>query len=149
VNRRTAAIATQLGYALGLALLLPLGDLWENRLLASRTLLLTAGALAGAALAPAFWAFLVVSAMIGVTSVVAQILIPLAAHLAPPEARGKLVGQVTSGLLLGIMLARSLSSFAAAAWGWRSIYVISAAMLLTSLTLAKMLPVRQPAHQAR
>jgi predicted MFS family arabinose efflux permease len=146
----TVVTATQIGYALGLALLLPLGDLWENRRLASRTLLLTAGALAVAALAPAFWVFLVVSAMIGVTSVVAQILIPLATHLAPPEARGKLVGQVTSGLLLGIMLARSISSFAAAAWGWRSIYVISAAvMLLTSFALAKMLPVRQPAHTAR
>jgi predicted MFS family arabinose efflux permease len=146
----TVVTATQLGYALGLALLLPLGDMWENRRLASRTLLLTAGALAAAALAPVFWVFLVVSAMIGVTSVVAQILIPLAAHLAQPEARGKLVGQVTSGLLLGIMLARSISSFAAAAWGWRSIYVISAVvMLLTSFTLAKVLPVRQPAHTAR
>ncbi|WP_222723957.1 MFS transporter [Streptomyces sp. uw30] len=142
--------ATQVGYALGLALLLPLGDLLENRRLASRTLVLTAAALAVAAFAPTFWVFLAMSAMIGVTSVVAQILIPLAAHLAPPKERGKLVGQVTSGLLLGIMLARSVSSFAAAAWGWRSIYAISAvAMLITSFALAKMLPVREPAHTAR
>ncbi|MEY9964162.1 putative MFS family arabinose efflux permease [Streptacidiphilus sp. MAP12-16] len=142
--------ATQVGYALGLALLLPLGDLLENRRLASRTLLLTAGALAMAAVAPDFWIFLVLSALIGVTSVVAQILVPLAAHLAPPEARGKLVGQVMSGLLLGIMLARSISSFAAAAWGWRSIYAISAGvMLLTAVALAKMLPLRQPVQTAR
>jgi predicted MFS family arabinose efflux permease len=141
---------TQVGYALGLALLLPLGDLLENRRLASRTLLLTAAALAVAAAAPGFWIFLTASVLIGVTSVVAQILVPLAAHLAPPETRGKLVGQVMSGLLLGIMLARSVSSFAAAAWGWRSIYIISAAvMLLTSLALARMLPVRQPEHSAR
>jgi predicted MFS family arabinose efflux permease len=153
VGRGTATIvvtATQLGYALGLALLLPLGDLLENRRLASRTLLLTAVALAVAAFAPDLWVFLVVSVLIGVTSVVAQILIPLMAHLAPPEARGKYVGQVMSGLLLGIMLARSIASFAAAAWGWRSVYEISAVlMVLTSLALIRVLPVRQPEHTAR
>ncbi|MEE4545150.1 MFS transporter [Streptomyces sp. V4-01] len=142
--------ATQIGYALGLALLIPLGDLLENRRLASRTLLVTAAALAVAAFAPDFWVFLAVSAVIGVTSVVAQILIPLAAHLAPEESRGRLVGQVVSGLLLGIMLARSVASFAAAAWGWRSIYAISAGvMLLTSLALMRILPERRPAHAAR
>jgi predicted MFS family arabinose efflux permease len=153
VGRGTATIvvtATQLGYALGLALLLPLGDLLENRRLASRTLLLTAVALAVAAFAPDLWVFLVVSVLIGVTSVVAQILVPLMAHLAPPDARGKYVGQVTSGLLLGIMLARSLASFAAAAWGWRSIYEISAVlMVLTSVALIKVLPARRPDHTAR
>jgi predicted MFS family arabinose efflux permease len=153
VGRGTATIvvtATQIGYALGLALLLPLGDLLENRRLASRTLLLTAVALAVAAFAPDLWVFLVVSVLIGVTSVVAQILVPLMAHLAPPEARGKYVGQVMSGLLLGIMLARSIASFAAAAWGWRSIYEISAVvMVLTSFALIKVLPARQPDHTAR
>src|SRR5882757_3046129 len=153
VGRGTATIvvtATQIGYALGLALLLPLGDLLENRRLASRTLLLTAVALAVAAFAPDLWVFLVVSTLIGVTSVVAQILVPLMAHLAPPEQRGKYVGQVMSGLLLGIMLARSIASFAAAAWGWRSIYVISAAtMVLTSVALIKLLPARKPDHTAR
>jgi predicted MFS family arabinose efflux permease len=153
VGQGTATIvvtATQIGYALGLALLLPLGDLLENRRLTSRTLLLTAVALAVAAFAPNFWVFLAVSVLIGVTSVVAQILVPLMAHLAPPEARGKYVGQVMSGLLLGIMLARSIASFAAAAWGWRSIYAISAAtMVLTSTALIKVLPARQPDHTAR
>ncbi|MFJ2959422.1 MFS transporter [Streptomyces sp. NPDC087270] len=153
VSKGTATVvvtATQIGYALGLALLIPLGDLLENRRLASRTLLITAVALAVAAFAPDFWVFLAVSVLIGVTSVVAQILIPLAAHLAPAESRGRLVGQVMSGLLLGIMLARSVASFAAAAWGWRSIYAISAVvMLLTSLALLKVLPVRKPDHSAR
>jgi predicted MFS family arabinose efflux permease len=152
VSKGTATVvvtATQVGYALGLALLIPLGDLLENRRLASRTLLVTAAALAVAAFAPDFWVFLAVSVLIGVTSVVAQILVPLAAHLAPAESRGRLVGQVMSGLLLGIMLARSVSSFAAAAWGWRSIYAISAVvMLLTSLALLRMLPVRKPEHRA-
>jgi predicted MFS family arabinose efflux permease len=153
VGRGTATIvvtATQIGYALGLALLLPLGDLLENRRLATRTLLLTAVALGVAAFAPDLWVFLVVSTLIGVTSVVAQILVPLMAHLAPPEQRGKYVGQVMGGLLLGIMLARSIASFAAAAWGWRSIYLISAAtMVLTSVALIKLLPARQPGHTAR
>ena len=153
VGQGTATIvvtATQIGYALGLALVLPLGDLLENRRLASRTLPLTAVALAVAAFAPNLWVFLALSVMIGVTSVVAQILIPLMAHLAPPEARGKYVGQVMSGLLLGIMLARSVASFASAAWGWRSIYEISAAtMLLTSIALVKVLPTRRPDHTAR
>ncbi|SDO66184.1 Predicted arabinose efflux permease, MFS family [Nakamurella panacisegetis] len=153
VDRTTATFvvtATQIGYAVGLATLLPLGDLLENRKLASRTLVATAGALLLAGFAPDFWVFLAASVAVAITSVVAQILIPLAAHLAPPESRGKFVGQVTTGLLLGIMLARSVSSFAAAAWGWRSIYIISAAlMLLTSIALFKLLPRRQPVHTAR
>ncbi|WP_063836026.1 MFS transporter [Actinacidiphila yeochonensis] len=140
---------TQVGYAIGLAFFLPLGDLLENRRLAWRTLLVTAVALAVAAAAPDFWVFLAMSALVGVSSVVAQVLVPLAAHLSPPHMRGRLVGQVMSGLLLGIMLARSVSSFAAAAWGWRSIYAISAGvMLFTALVLARMLPRRQPEHSA-
>jgi predicted MFS family arabinose efflux permease len=148
VGQGTASIvvtATQLGYALGLGLLLPLGDLVENRALASRTLVLTATALAVAALAPDFGLFLVVSVLVGTTSVVAQILVPFAAHLAPPAQRGKFVGQVMSGLLLGILLARTLASLAAAAWGWRSIYFISAGlMLLTAFAVVRLLPKRTP-----
>ena len=152
VDRDAATLVvtgTQIGYAVGLALLLPLGDLLENRKLTSRTLVVTAAALVLAAFAPNLWVFLVASVLVGVTSVVAQILIPLAAHLAPADSRGKFVGQVMTGLLLGIMLARTVSSFAAAAWGWRSIYAISAAlMLLTSIALARMLPRRPPSHTA-
>ena len=148
----TAALVvtvTQVGYAVGLALLLPLGDLLENRKLSSRTLVVTAVALAVAAVVPGFGVFLVAVALVGVTSVVAQVLIPLAAHLAPPQSRGKYVGQVAGGLLLGIMLARSAASLAAAAWGWRSIYAISAGvMLATALALARLLPRWQPRQQA-
>jgi predicted MFS family arabinose efflux permease len=151
VSPGTAALVvtvSQVGYALGLALLLPLGDLLENRKLSSRTLVVTAVALAAAAAAPGFGVFLVAVALVGVTSVVAQVLIPLAAHLAPAQTRGKYVGQVTSGLLLGIMLARSVASLAAAAWGWRSIYAISAVvMLATALALVRLLPRWQPQPQ--
>jgi predicted MFS family arabinose efflux permease len=153
VSQGTATIvvtATQIGYALGLALLLPLGDLLENRRLVSRTLILTALALCAAAAAPDLGVFLAASVLVGVTSVVAQILIPLAAHLAPAQIRGQFVGQVMSGLLLGILLARSVASLAAAAWGWRSIYAISAVLMLaTSLALTKLLPPRRPDSTAR
>lgn len=152
VSHGTAAIvvtATQIGYALGLALFLPLGDLVENRALASRTLIGTAVALAVAAAAPTFGVFLAVSVVVGFTSVVAQVLVPLAAHLAPAEQRGRFVGTVMSGLLIGILLARTVSSLAAAAWGWRSIYVVSAVlMVVTSVALRRVLPRRAPDHQA-
>ena len=148
VSQGTAAIvvtATQLGYAAGLAFLVPLGDVLENRKLACRTLVITAAALAVAALSPDFTLFLIMSVGIGVTSVVVQVLVPFAAHLAPPDQRGKYVGRVMSGLLLGILLARSLASVTAAAWGWRSIYLISAvAMIALSAVLWRMLPARAP-----
>jgi predicted MFS family arabinose efflux permease len=153
VSQGTAAIvvtATQLGYAAGLAFLVPLGDVLENRKLACRTLILTAVALGVAALSPDFTLFLVMSVGIGVTSVVVQVLVPFAAHLAPPEQRGKYVGRVMSGLLLGILLARSLASVTAAAWGWRSIYLISAvAMIVLSAVLWRLLPKRAPVATAR
>jgi predicted MFS family arabinose efflux permease len=152
ISGGTAALVvtvTQVGYAAGLALLLPLGDLLENRKLASRTLLITAVALAAAAAAPGFGVFLLATALVGVNSVVAQVLVPLAAHLAPAGSQGKYVGQVMGGLLLGIMLARSVASLAAAAWGWRSIYVISAViMVIMALVLAWLLPRRKPQHSA-
>ncbi|MCW2599677.1 MAG: major facilitator superfamily 1 [Frankiales bacterium] len=148
-NAAVVVTATQLGYALGLVVLLPLGDLLDNRKLTSRTLLVTALALALAAVAPSLGLFVVLSVLIGTASVVAQILIPFAAHLAPDAERGRLVGRVMSGLLLGIMLARTVSSLLAAAWGWRSIYVVSAAlMLLLSFVLSRMLPPRRPDHTA-
>ena len=148
VSQGTAAIvvtATQLGYALGLAFVVPLGDLFENRRLISRTLIGTALALGIAAAAPNFGVFLAFSVLIGTTSVVAQILVPLAAHLAPDAQRGAVVGKVMSGLLLGILLARTVSSLVAAAWGWRTIYAISAVlMLVLSFTLRRVLPERRP-----
>lgn len=141
--------ASQIGYALGLILLLPLGDLLENRALVTRLLVGTAVALAVAAAAPSFALFTVMLILVGVTSVVAQILVPFAANLAPPAERGKFVGKVMSGLLLGVLLARTVSSLVASVWGWRTIYAISAGlMILTSIALARILPRREPEHQA-
>jgi predicted MFS family arabinose efflux permease len=152
VSQGTATVVvtmTQIGYAFGLIFLLPLGDLLENRRLITRTLLATALALVLTAIAPAFSVFLVVSLLVGVTSVVAQILVPLAAHLAPPDERGRFVGRVMSGLILGILLARTVSSLVADWLGWRAIYVISAVlMLVLGVVLRRMLPPRSPDHSA-
>ncbi|MEY9931743.1 putative MFS family arabinose efflux permease [Catenulispora sp. GP43] len=140
---------TQIGYALGLMFLTPLGDLMENRRLVTRTLIVTAVVLVLAATAPDIGVFLAASVLVGLTSVVAQILVPLSSHLAPPEIRGKVVGQVTGGLLLGIMLARSASSILATAWGWRSVYVVSSViMLAVALLLRLRLAERTPEHTA-
>jgi len=138
---------TQLGYAAGIIIVIPLGDLFEARLLASRVLIVTAIAAAGVALATNLPLFLIASAVLGFTSVVAQIAVPLAAHLAPAGQGGRYVGQVMSGLLLGIMLARSVSSFLAGLWGWRSVYVLSAVLMVVMvIVLATVLPRRTPDH---
>lgn len=146
-NAALVVTLTQLGYALGMVALMPLGDLLENRALASRTLMATALALVVAGLAPGFGIFLAASVLVGMTSVVAQILIPFAAHLAPEDQRGRFVGTVMTGLLLGILLARTLASLVAAAWGWRTIYLISAVlMLVVAVVLVRVLPRRHPGH---
>jgi len=151
-GRGAAAVvvtATQLGYAAGLILLMPLGDLLENRKLTSRTMLGTAVAALLAAISPDFGAFLALSVLIGLTSVVAQILVPLAAHLAPEAERGQFVGRVMSGLLLGILLARTVASLLAAAWGWRSVYLVSAVLMLAmAMLLRRLLPSHAPEHTA-
>lgn len=150
VTDGTASIVvtvTQLGYAAGIIVLMPLGDLVESRGLASRVLIVTAIASAVAGFSTSLPLFLVVSAILGFTSVVAQIVVPVAAHLAPAGQGGRYVGQVMSGLLLGIMLARSVSSFLADVWGWRSVYLVSAVlMVIMAVVLALTLPKREPDH---
>ena len=127
--------------------LLPLGDLLENRALAGRMLVGTAVALVAAGLAPTFGLFLVASVAVGMTSSVTQILVPVAARLAPPGTRGRFIGRVMSGLLLGILLARTVSSLLADAIGWRSVYLISAGlMLVLAPCLRWVLPPLPPAH---
>jgi predicted MFS family arabinose efflux permease len=137
--------ASQVGYAGGLVLLVPLGDLLERRKLIVRILLITALALAATASAPAFLALAAALMVVGVTSVVAQILVPMASTLAPEEERGKVVGNVMSGLLVGILVARTASGAIAAAGGWRLVFGISAAlMLLLAGVLRRALPQVRP-----
>ncbi|SNS95321.1 MFS transporter [Pseudomonas segetis] len=140
---------TQIGYALGLLLLVPLADLIENRKLMMVTTLVAAGGLLAAGLASEPNLFLVLSLLIGFSSVSVQMLIPLAAHLAPEATRGRVVGNIMSGLLLGILLARPLSSLVADHFGWRAIFIGAAlVMLLINLVIALTIPQHKPAHRA-
>ncbi|HKJ95623.1 MAG TPA: MFS transporter [Gammaproteobacteria bacterium] len=132
---------TQLGYATGLVLLVPLGDLVERRRLITRVSAATALSLAAAGMAPSYSAFLGASLAIGVTAVVAQVLVPFAAHLAADRDRGRVVGRVMSGLLLGILLARVASGIVADVLGWRAVFWMAAVLMLAqSAVLARVLP---------
>jgi predicted MFS family arabinose efflux permease len=136
---------SQIGYGLGLLFVVPLGDLVENRKLILISASLSAVALACAAFAPSAGVFLACAAVIGLGSVAVQILIPLAAHLAPDATRGRVVGMVSSGLMIGIMMARPVSSFIAAQSSWRVVFGISsAAMVLLAAGLSRALPQRAP-----
>ncbi|BAP45946.1 MFS transporter [Pseudomonas sp. 21LCFQ02] len=140
---------TQIGYALGLLFLVPLGDLLENRRLMIATAVLAVLSLIGAAVVEQPNLFLLLSLLIGFSSVSVQILIPLAAHLAPEESRGRVVGGIMGGLLLGILLARPLSSLIADHFGWRAVFAMAALiMLLICVVLATTMPKRVPAHRA-
>ena len=133
--------ASQVGYAAGLVLLVPLGDLLERRRLITGILLITALALLATALAPSFSVLAAALLVVGVTSVVAQILVPLASSLAAEDERGRVLGKVMSGLLVGILVARTASGLLSALDGWRLVFGISAGlMLLLSLVLHRSLP---------
>lgn len=136
---------TQIGYGIGLLLIVPLGDILENRKLVVASLLFTAIVLTIAAFVKTAYLFLTASLFIGLGSVAAQVLVPYAAHLSPDATRGRNVGNVMSGLLLGIMLARPISSIVAEYMGWRAVFVLSGATIFVlALVLAKALPARQP-----
>jgi predicted MFS family arabinose efflux permease len=136
---------SQIGYGAGLMFIVPLGDLIENRKLVLASVALSAIALAAAAFAPSAAVFLICAGAIGLGSVAVQILVPLAAHLAPDATRGRVVGMVSSGLMIGIMLARPVSSFIAAQSSWRVVFIASAAMMVAlAAVLARALPVRAP-----
>jgi predicted MFS family arabinose efflux permease len=121
---------TQLGYCAGLVLLTPLGDIVENKRLVLLTMCASALSLSLAALAPDGPTFLAASLLVGIGACAVQMLVPLAAHLAEPERRGQVVGIITGGLLLGILLARPVSSAAAGLAGWRFVFAAAAALVL-------------------
>lgn len=136
---------TQLGYAAGLLLLVPLGDLLENRRLVVVTVACSIPPLLLSGLARSGPVMLVAAVLIGLTSVAVQMLVPLAAHLTPEHRRGRVVGNVMSGLLFGILLARPISSVIADVSSWRVVFFASAGvMLCTAVLLALTLPRRQP-----
>lgn len=142
VNQAGFIVTTaQLGYAAGLLLLVPLGDRLERRGLIVGMSLLAAGGMVITALSSSLGMMLLGTALTGLFSVVAQLLVPLAATLAAPEKRGKVVGTVMSGLLLGILLARTVAGALAQLGGWRAVFwVASVLMVLMALALWRGLP---------
>jgi predicted MFS family arabinose efflux permease len=137
--------ATQIGYAAGMLLLVPLGDRLENRTLVSTLLAVTCAGLVVTGLAPGFAVLLLASLLVGTTSVVVQILIPFAADLSPDHIRGRIVGRVVSGLLFGILLSRVVASLLAEVTSWRVVFLISAvAMAVLAVVLRFSLPKRAP-----
>ncbi|EZP54975.1 MULTISPECIES: MFS transporter [unclassified Sphingomonas] len=136
---------TQLGYGAGLFFIVSLADRIENKRL---ILVLTLGAcagLVGCVLARSATGFLLCSFVTGFCSVGTQIMVPLAAHLAPEERRGQVVGNIMGGLITGIMLARPLANGLAALSGWRTVFGVSAvAMALLALLIARTVPAWRP-----
>jgi predicted MFS family arabinose efflux permease len=140
--------AAQVGYAAGLLLLLPLGDLLERRRLVVVMSLLCGVGLLGVAASPVMPVLFAAAALVGGTSVVAQILVTFSASLAGDEERGKVVGSVMSGLLLGILLARTAAGYIAQASSWRVVYLVAAGLMaLLALVLWRHLPTYKESQQ--
>jgi predicted MFS family arabinose efflux permease len=136
---------TQVGYGAGLLLIVPLGDLLENRKLILSLVALQTAALALAVFVSQPFAFLIAALLIGFTAVAVQVLVPYASHMAPEALRGRVVGNVMSGLMLGIMLARPAASMITHLWSWQIVYIVSAVVMIAlGVTLRLLLPVRHP-----
>ena len=136
---------TQAGYAVGLMLIVPLGDLWDRRRLIVGQTMLSAIALVVVGTASNAAMLLGGMVLVGLLAVVVQVLVALAATLAAPAERGRAIGTVTSGVVSGILLARFVSGTLADIAGWRTVYLVSAAlMLVMAALLARVLPRQQP-----
>lgn len=136
---------TQVGYALGVFFLVPLGDIVNRKRVIPALMLLAAVFLAATAVAPTFNVLLVTLALIGATTVAGQFLTPLAGDLASDDQRGRVLGGVASGLMLGLLISRAFSGIVADLFGWRAIYFTAAAiMLVLAAVMARRLPVLEP-----
>ncbi|MEV7041749.1 MFS transporter [Amycolatopsis sp. NPDC051061] len=140
---------TQLGYFLGLLLIVPLGDLLDRRVLIPAGSVIAALALVAVAVSPSPVLFFVASGVVGLATVVQQVIIAYSAVLSGPGSRGRVLGIVTSGVVLGILLARTVSGLLSDAFGWRSVYVVSALLMLgVAVVLGLRLPPERPGRPA-
>jgi predicted MFS family arabinose efflux permease len=138
------AVATQIGFALGILFVVPLGDVAEPRRLVQVLISITTLGLLGAAAAPGIPMLILASLVVAAATVVPQVLIPLAVSLAPPERRGRVIGALQTGLILGILLSRTVAGLVASAAGtWRAPFLAAA---LISGGLLLLLPRFMPAH---
>lgn len=136
---------SQAGYAVGLALLVPLGDLVVRRRLVPAVLAITTVGLILSAIAPSVMMLIGVALLVGVGSVAAQILVPMAASMAKAGEQGRVVGTVMSGLLLGILLARTASGIVAGVSSWRVVYIAAAVLsAILAVVLSRVLPDETP-----
>ena len=131
----TLITATQIGYALGILLIVPLGDSLNRKRLIPFVMLCSVLALLLCGIAESFGSLTIAMALLGLTTVSGQLITPLASELAPPAQRGKIVGIIVSGMLTGILLSRSISGLVADTFGWRAIY-FAAALTMLLLTVA-------------
>lgn len=143
-------VLTQLGYAVGLLVFIPLGDAVERRRLTLALVGASAVALLSAAVAPGAAWLAVASLAVGFFTVVPHVALPLAAHLADPGERGRVIGLIMSGILAGILLARAVAGLVGGALGWRAVYALAAAcMVLLWIGLARLLPRSPPERSVR
>ena len=129
----------QVGYVIGLFFLLPLGDMFVRRGLIVAVFLLAAAAMLGASFVHSFAFFAALTVLIGLSSVAGQIIIPFGADLAPDDQRGRVVGQLMTGLLGGVLLSRTLSGVISQAIGWRGVYQVSAGLLVVMALVMRLL----------
>ena len=133
--------ATQIGYALGILFLVPLGDFVRRKRLISVVMTLSVIALVSCALSPSFIILSLSLFSMGIVTVSGQIILPLAGDLSKEEERGHIVGIVSSGITAGILFSRFASGIIAGFWGWRSVYIIAAILnLIIVLVIIYVLP---------
>lgn len=142
------ATMTQVGYTIGLLFAVPLGDKVERKRLVLIMLAIAFLSMLVSALAPSFEVLVVAGLFTGIFSAVPQVLLPMTAQLAGDHERGKVVGRVMSGLLIGILLSRTISGYVGAHFGWRIMFGAGAGiMVILSLALLRYLPYSQPTYQ--
>jgi len=142
------SMITQAGYAVGLLLIVPLGDMIRRRTIILSNFGILIIALLGIALAPNIYYVWVASLFTGICSVMPQMFVPIASQISTPETKGRNIGFIISGLLTGILASRVVSGIVGDYWGWRSMYVIAAAlMLLCAVVILLLLPDIRPTFQ--
>lgn len=140
-----AAMLTQIGYAIGMIFILPLGDIKEKRNLIVIMLLCSVISLTSMFFSSNIYILTISSFAVGFTSIIPQLIIPLAAQLSNPQQRGQTIGTIMSGLLIGILLSRTVSGILGSYLGWRTVYLIAAIMMFAlMLILKKLIPLCNP-----